>query len=206
MKGCDITENLLAAAASNQRYGYKIVALLLSSGETGVRFPYGVATPKVLEAAVAHRLLDHEDNKSTIQITENVIVAAACGWNSEEVLHVLLSKRKNDTCFPDGIATPMVLEAGAKGIGGPQVMRLLLDHEENKSVIQITENVIVAAAGNERFPGMVPVLFTKWKKAIRFSCVFQIMAMLPARAIVRTVPYAEVAVPVDAHLFQYSST
>ena len=87
-------------------------------------------------------LLDRRGDQ--IQITEDVVKAAASNWgNGKEVMALLLDRRGDQIQI-----TEDVVKAAASNYGnGKEVMALLLDRRGDQ--IQITEDVVKAAASNQ---------------------------------------------------------
>ncbi|KAK1973173.1 hypothetical protein LZ30DRAFT_744267, partial [Colletotrichum cereale] len=80
-----------------------------------------------------------------IQITEEIVIAAAANWYSgREVMALLLDKRGTEIRITEEI----VIAAAANGDSGRAVMALLLD--KRGAEFQITQRVIMAAAANLR--------------------------------------------------------
>ncbi|KAN0077784.1 hypothetical protein V8E54_006088 [Elaphomyces granulatus] len=86
-------------------------------------------------------LLDRQGDQ--IQITEDVVKAAAINWkNGKEVMALLLDRRGDQIQI-----TEEAVKAAASNLGnGKEVMALLLDRRGDQ--IQITEDAVKAAAGN----------------------------------------------------------
>ena len=139
-----ITEEVLKAAAENQKYGHEVMALLLDRGGDDIQI-----TEEVLKAVAGSEyggdkvmtlLLDRRGDD--IQITEEVLKAAAGSWYGDEVMVLLFNRRWDYIQI-----TEEILKAAAGNRGcGDKVMALLLDQRGGD--IQITEEVLKAAAGN----------------------------------------------------------
>ncbi|KAI4154500.1 MAG: hypothetical protein LQ340_001657 [Diploschistes diacapsis] len=140
-----ITEEVVEAAARNDKNGREIMTLLLDRRGADVQI-----TEKVVVAAagswgsgkdVMTLLLDRRG--ADVQITEKVAVAAAGNNESgKDVMTLLLDRRGADV----QITKEVVVAAAENFWNAKDVMTLLLDRRG--ADVQITEKVVVAAAGN----------------------------------------------------------
>jgi hypothetical protein len=137
-------EVVVKAAAGNERSGKEVIALLLDQYGAEVQI-----TAEVVEAAARNErsgkevialLLDQRG--AEVQITAEVVEAAAGNEGSgKEVMALLLDQRS------DGIIiTPQLVQALAKSLDALAMKTLLIQHG---SEVQITMEVVEAAAGNE---------------------------------------------------------
>ncbi|KAH8653142.1 hypothetical protein BGZ60DRAFT_533332 [Tricladium varicosporioides] len=142
-----IAEEVLKAAAGNEKSGKELMRLLLEQRGTDV-----VITEGVLKAAAENRRsgkevmrLLLEERGTDVVITKEVLKAAAGNKRSGEgVMRLLLEQRGTDVVITEGV---LKAAAGNKR-SGEGVMRLLL--EQRGTDVVITKEVLKAAAGNWR--------------------------------------------------------
>ncbi|KAH8649711.1 hypothetical protein BGZ60DRAFT_569767 [Tricladium varicosporioides] len=140
----EITEEVAKAAARNSRSGNEVMALLLDQRGDWVVTPQLVQTlAESFNALIMKTLLMHYGDR--IEITEDVVKAAAGNWGSgKEVIALLLDQRGDEVKI-----TEDVVKAAARNWGsGKEVMTLLLDQRGDE--VKITEEVVKEAAGNEQ--------------------------------------------------------
>jgi predicted nucleic acid-binding protein len=142
-KEIQITEGVVKAAASNYRSGKKVMALLLEQQAQSIIDPTKVIMELARsfdEKCIALLLTEREN---TIQISKEVVKAAAGNSSSgEEVMALLLKERGKEVQISDEVVKAAAGNSGS----GEKVMALLL--KERGKEVQITEEVVKVAAGN----------------------------------------------------------
>jgi len=133
-----ITQEVVVVAASNEESGKEVIALLL---DRRVQIMQEAVTAIVQYFDINIVILLLNRYSVDVQITQEVVVAAAGNFNSKEVIALLL-----DRCGVDVQITQEVVVAAAGNFNGKEVMALLLDRRG--ADVQITQEVVVAAAGN----------------------------------------------------------
>ncbi|KAH6031783.1 hypothetical protein HBI83_022120 [Parastagonospora nodorum] len=106
------------------------------------------ANPKFGDEYVSILVRNTLRSRKECCITEDILVAAASnGHRGYTVLRSLLPSNNKAIKFPDGVATPPVLKAAASNLSdGLAVMQLLLEHKENKAIITVHADMMLAAA------------------------------------------------------------
>ncbi|KAL4744652.1 hypothetical protein BDW72DRAFT_212314 [Aspergillus terricola var. indicus] len=171
-----ISQGTFLAAARNPRSGEDILDLLLE------RQPDVQITAELIAAATTadnrtlEQLIRHITQKqpsttisSLIQMTESFLEAVSGNWNcGGSVLHLLLDTRtEHDDPIP---VTQTALINGASNIQcGFEVMEILLDHGGPDLENLITEDVLIAAAGNSLWALEILALLLYQEFTIPFS-------------------------------------
>ncbi|QVM13334.1 hypothetical protein D8B26_007942 [Coccidioides posadasii str. Silveira] len=144
-RGADIiiTEEVLKAAAGNEKSGKEMMALLLNQQDAHIKI-----TEEVLKAAAGNEksgkemmalLLNQQD--AHIKITEEVVKAAARNWHSgKEVMVLLLNQPEVNIKITQEMVTTIATTFNKDG------MALLLNQQE--ADVEITEEMVKAAARN----------------------------------------------------------
>jgi hypothetical protein len=155
-----ITEEVVKAAARNERSGKEVMSLLLEQRGDEIKI-----TEEVVRAAarngrsgkeVINLLLEQRGDE--IKITEEVVEAAAENYESgKEVISLLLEQRGDEI----KITEEVVKAVAGNGRSGKKVMSLLL--EQRGDEIKITEEVVKAAAGNEESGEAVMFSTSDWR-------------------------------------------
>ncbi|KAH7011217.1 hypothetical protein EDB80DRAFT_640557 [Ilyonectria destructans] len=151
-----LTTEVIEAAARNRRYGEEVMRVLLNLRGEEMMF-----TSIALEAAVGNwnhceavvRLLVNQGQQE-MTITEEVVEIAAENWDSgEAVIRLLIEGRKGRIAITDEAVASI-----ARNFGG-KMMGFLLDRRGD--AIDITEEVVEAAVGNERSAEVLKVLLDR---------------------------------------------
>jgi hypothetical protein len=144
-KTTEIGEEVVKAAAGNERNGKEVMTLLLEQRGADV-----VVTEEVLKAAAGNgengkevMALLLEQRGADVVVTEEVVKAAAGnGENGKEVMALLLEQRGAEV----KISEEVLKAAAGNEENGKEVMALLL--EQRGADVVVTEEVVKAAAGN----------------------------------------------------------
>ncbi|GFF75827.1 vegetative incompatibility protein HET-E-1 [Aspergillus udagawae] len=141
-----ITEDILKAAAGNERSGKDIMTLLLEQRGDQIQITEGVVKAaadnwRSGKDIIALLLEQCEDQ---IQITEDVVKAAAGNRSSGEDIIILLLKQQGKQIH---ITEGILKAAAGNESSGKDIITLLLKQREDQ--IHITEGILKAAAGNK---------------------------------------------------------
>jgi hypothetical protein len=175
------------AAVENFHYGKEVMALLLTQrADVPITEEMVVGIVRRMDETVVAILL--EQRGADVQITEEVVEAAAGNWKSgRNVTTLLLNYQETDLQITKG----MIMAAANNGGDGKEVMTLLLDrrganaqiaeevviavveHMDEDEVallleqgdVQVTEEVIEAAEGRRHYNRDVIALLRTWQRA-----------------------------------------
>ncbi|KAM0161371.1 hypothetical protein ACHAQE_004183 [Botrytis cinerea] len=92
----------------------------------------------------SHKMMELllELKRDNVEVTEEVVKAAASNYNGEKIMELILEKRE------EVIITEEILKAAASNYGGKKIMELILEKREE---VIITEKVLKAAASNDYY-------------------------------------------------------
>lgn len=99
-------------------------------------------------------LLDRRGGE--VEVTENVVAAAAGNYKGKEVLRLLLDQRSGEVQV-----TENVVAAAERGRGGNEVMAILLD---GRAQVEFTDRMAGLVTLSSKFSHEVKALFEKRKQ------------------------------------------